>query len=45
MTCVRRLPLATSRGAGIEDLTVPNDRPIRDVAAGVLNWLGWMRPR
>lgn len=37
--------LATSRGAGIEDLTVPNDRPIRDVAAGVLNWLGWMRPR
>jgi hypothetical protein len=33
--------LATSQGAGIEGLTVPNDRPIREVAGGILDWLGW----
>jgi hypothetical protein len=33
--------LARSRGAGIEELTVPNDRPIREVAADILDWIGW----
>jgi len=33
--------LASSIGVGIEDLTVPNDRPIRQVAAGIVDWLGW----
>ena len=28
-------------GVGIEDLTVPNDRPIREVAVEVLGWLRW----
>ena len=33
--------VAASSGVGIEDLTVPNDRPIREVATEVLAWLGW----
>ncbi len=33
--------LAGSLGAGIEGLTVSNERPIREVAAGILDWLGW----
>jgi hypothetical protein len=33
--------VAASFGVGIEDLTVPNDRPIREVALEVLGWLGW----
>jgi hypothetical protein len=33
--------VAASIGVGIEDLTVPNDRPIREVAADILGWLGW----
>ena len=33
--------VAASFGIGIEDLTVPNDRPIRKVAVEVLGWLGW----
>ena len=33
--------VAASSGVGIEDLTVPNDRPVREVAVEVLNWLGW----
>jgi gluconate kinase len=33
--------VAASFGVGIEDLTVPNDRPIRKVAVEVLGWLGW----
>ena len=32
--------VAASSGVGIEDLTVPNDRPIREVAMEILNWLG-----
>ncbi len=32
--------VAASFGVGIEDLTVPNDRPIREVAVEILNWLG-----
>ena len=27
---------------GIEDLTVSNDRPIREVATEILDWLGWI---
>ena len=34
--------MATSRGVGVEDLTVANDRPIRQVATTILKWLGWM---
>lgn len=33
--------VAASRGVGIEDLTAPNDRPIRGVALDVLDRLGW----
>lgn len=33
--------VAACFGVGIEDLTVPNDRPIREVAIDVLDWLGW----
>lgn len=34
--------IETSRGTGIEDVTVSNDRPIRDVVAEVLDWLGFV---
>jgi gluconate kinase len=30
-----------SAGAGIEDLIVPNDRPIKEVAADIMNKVGW----
>ena len=33
--------LAVSRGAGIEDLTMPNDRAIHEVAVDILDWIGW----
>jgi energy-coupling factor transporter ATP-binding protein EcfA2 len=33
--------IAASIGAGIEDATVSNDRPIREVADDILDWLGW----
>jgi hypothetical protein len=33
--------VAASSGVGIDDLAVPNDRPVREVAVDVLNWLGW----
>jgi len=33
--------LSASTGVGIEDLTVPNDRPIRQVATPIVEWLGW----
>jgi hypothetical protein len=35
--------LAASTGTGAEDLAVPNDRPIRQVARGIADWLGWTR--
>ena len=35
--------VATSMGIGIEDLTIANDRPIREVALDILDRLGWMR--
>ena len=34
--------LAAANGVGIEDLAVGNDRPIRDVATEILDWLGWI---
>jgi hypothetical protein len=33
--------LAEGRGAGIEDLAMANDRPIREVATDIVAWLGW----
>ena len=30
-----------SIGEGIEDLTVDNDRPIRETALEIVGWLGW----
>jgi gluconate kinase len=33
--------VADSLGVGIEDVTVSNDRPIQEVAAEILDWLGW----
>jgi hypothetical protein len=35
------LQLATSQGVGEEDHAVPNDRPVRQVAVDILEWLGW----
>jgi hypothetical protein len=34
--------IAAGEGIGIEDLTVLNDRPVRQVATGILGWLGWL---
>jgi hypothetical protein len=28
-------------GAGLEDLAIANDRPIGEVAAEIIHWLGW----
>jgi hypothetical protein len=33
--------VAGSFGVGIEGVTVSNDRPIREVAAEILEWLDW----
>jgi adenylylsulfate kinase len=33
--------IEASTGVGIEDLTLPNDRPVRDVARAIMEWLGW----
>ncbi len=33
--------VAASVGVGVEDWTVSNDRPIREVATDILQWLGW----
>jgi hypothetical protein len=35
--------IAASTGEGIEDLTIANDRPIREVATEIVEWLGWAR--
>jgi hypothetical protein len=47
-TSGRQFDLARSReqvadevGAGLEDVTVPNDRPIGEAAAEIVRWLGW----
>lgn len=31
-------------GVGFEDITMPNDRPVRETALEVLDWLGWWSP-
>ena len=33
--------LAARTGEGMEDLAVPNDRPLREVATEIVDWLGW----
>ena len=33
--------VAGSVGVGIEEVTVSNDRPIREMAAEIADWLGW----
>jgi hypothetical protein len=36
--------VADSTGVGIEDITVANDRPIRETALEIIEWLGWSQP-
>ena len=36
-----REQVADEVGAGLEDLAVANDRPIGEVAAEIITWLGW----
>jgi hypothetical protein len=36
-----RQQVADEVGTGLEDLAVANDRPIADVAAEIIAWLGW----
>jgi adenylylsulfate kinase len=33
--------IATCEGVGVEDLVVANDRPIAQVTAEIMSWLGW----
>ncbi|HLK74806.1 MAG TPA: hypothetical protein VKU77_14295, partial [Streptosporangiaceae bacterium] len=33
--------IATAEGAGVEDITVSNDRPVEVVARDVMTFLGW----
>ena len=44
VTAARREWHRDAIGTGIEDLEVANDGPIRDLAVGVLRWLGWLNP-
>jgi hypothetical protein len=37
-----REQVATDVGAGLEDVSVANDREIGDVAAEIVRWLGWV---
>ena len=34
--------LASGRGVGLEDLTLPGDRPVRETSRAVCAWLGWL---
>ncbi len=36
--------LEASIGVGFEDIAVANDRPVRETALEVLDWLGWWSP-
>lgn len=38
---VARRWLAAGTGEGLEDLAIPNDRPLREVAMAVISKLGW----
>lgn len=35
--------LVSSKGIGIEDIIIANDRPIRQTAEAIIDWLGWLR--
>jgi adenylylsulfate kinase-like enzyme len=35
--------IATAEGAGCEDITISNDRPIAVVAQELMTFLGWLR--
>jgi hypothetical protein len=35
--------MTRSVGYGLAELTVSNDRPVRDVALEIIRWLGWPR--
>ena len=37
-----RAQMQRDDGVGIENLTVANDRPIREVASEIFAWLGWL---
>lgn len=37
-----REQVADDVGAGLDDLAVANDRPIGEVAAEIVSWLGWI---
>ena len=37
-----REQVADEVGAGLEDVAVANDRPIGEVAAEIVRWLGWI---
>ncbi len=39
---VAREWLSTGRGVGLEDLTLPGDRPVRETSRAVCAWLGWL---
>ena len=34
--------LAAGHGAGLEDLLVPGDRPVRETSEAISRWLGWI---
>jgi hypothetical protein len=34
--------LAAGHGAGLEDLLVPGDRPVRETSEPICRWLGWI---
>lgn len=36
--------LAMETGVGLEDIAMSNDRPVRETALEVLDWLGWRPP-
>jgi adenylylsulfate kinase len=35
--------IASAEGAGVEDVTISNDRPVGDVARDVMTFLGWLQ--
>jgi hypothetical protein len=39
---VAREWLAAGRGAGLADLVLPGDRPVRRTSEAICSWLGWI---
>ncbi len=39
---IARRWVASSKGSGFADLVVDNDRPVREVACEIIDWLGWV---